>query len=150
VPSHLYLSLACLNCRIILRAISLDIAVTPWRILKLNQGSTIYRRQSIADTNSTSDAAADDWASDSTDDDDWDFDEDADKPRWFSKDVSSTTYEVSSEPRAAPDLVRFTSTVIAEPKSSGVGKTESVYDADYRVLTPPHKETDTAGDEVGI
>jgi len=37
VPSHLYLSLACLNCRIILRAISLDIAVTPWRI-KLNQG----------------------------------------------------------------------------------------------------------------
>lgn len=104
--------------------------------------------QSQPDTNSTpSDAAADDWASDSTDDDDWDFDEDADKTRNVSsqKDVSSTTYEVSSEPKSGSRSGSVYSYSYREPKSSGVGKTESVYDADYRVLTPPHKETDTAG-----
>jgi len=77
---HLYLSLACLNCRIILRAISLDIAVTPWRILKTQPRGNNTPQSIAARHNSTpSDAAADDWASDSTDDDDWDFDEDADK-----------------------------------------------------------------------
>jgi len=41
-----------------------------------------YTAAIAARHNSTpSDAAADDWASDSTDDDDWDFDEDADKTR---------------------------------------------------------------------
>lgn len=102
--------------------------------------------QSQPDTNvsTPSDAAADDWESDSTDDDDWDFDEDADKTRNSSsqKDVS-TSYEVSSEPKSSSRSGSY-SYSYREPKRSGVGKTESVYDADYRVLTPPHKETDPA------
>ena len=28
-----------------------------------------------------------------------------------------------------------------------MGKTESVYDADYRVITPPYRETNTPKDE---
>jgi len=89
VPSHLYLSLACLNCRIILRykpryrrnAVEVQNST--------KEAQYTAASQSQPDTNSTSDAAADDWASDSTDDDDWDFDEDADKHNVSSQKMSA-------------------------------------------------------------
>jgi len=105
--------------------------------------------QSQPDTNSTpSDAAADDWAS-------------VPLMTMIGTLMKTLTSNVSSQkmsalqpmksaanPRAAPDLVRFTPYSYREPKSSGV-ETESVYDADYRVLTPPHKKQIQL-DELGI
>jgi cytoskeletal protein RodZ len=104
------------------------------------------------DTNSVpKDTTDDDWGSNSTDDDDWDF---ADKTENFSsqKDVKdSTTYEVNTEPKSGYRAGSVYSYNYREPRNSGVGKTESVYDADYRVITPPYQppsqEKDTTGEE---
>ena len=100
-----------------------------------------------SNTESTPSDAGDDWDSDSTSDDDWDFEEDADKTRNSSSqdDIrDSTNYEVKQEPKSGYRSGSVYSYNYREPKNSGVGKTESVYDADYRVLTPPYRETDTA------
>lgn len=108
--------------------------------------------------------AADDWGSNSSSNDDWGFEEDTEKRRNdnFADDVNSRSYEVGSEPQ---DNVNSRSyEVSSEPKSSartgsvysysyressnsGVGKTESVYDADYRVITPPRRQPDTVDDD---
>ena len=118
--------------------------------------------------------AADDWGSNSSSNDDWGFEEDTEKTRNdnFVDDVNSRSYEVGSEPK---DNIRDSRSyeVSSEPKSSdaaggslgdhrtgsvysysyressnsGVGKTESVYDADYRVITPPYRQPDTVEDD---
>lgn len=100
-----------------------------------------------SNTEPTPSDASDDWDSDSTTDDDWDFEEDADKTRNSSSqdDIrDSTTYEVKQEPKSGSRSGSVYSYSYREPSNSGVGKTESVYDADYRVITPPYRETDTA------
>jgi len=138
VPSHLYLSLACLNCRIILRAKpryrrnAVEDSKTQPREAQYTAAS-----QSQPDTNSTpSDAAADDWASDSTDDDDWDFDEDADKTRNVSSQKMSALQPMKSaaNPRAAPDLVRFTPQHQASLRVLAAKLSPSMMD--YRVPAP--------------
>ena len=37
----------------------------------------------------------------------------------------------------------FIPTVPSHPKNTGVGKTESIYDADYRVIIPPYQPPST-------
>lgn len=119
--------------------------------------------------------AADDWGSNSTSNDDWGFEEDTQKARNdnFADDVrdsrsyevgsepkdnvqDSRSYEVSSEPKnsdAAGGSLgdHRTGSVYSysyrEAKNSGVGKTESVYDADYRVITPPNRQPDDDDDD---
>lgn len=95
------------------------------------------------DTASPSDAD-DDWESDSNDDD-WNFEEDADKTRNDPQNTvrDSTNYEVNTEPKSGYRSGSVYSYGYREPSNSGVGKTESVYDADYRVIPPPYPETDT-------
>ena len=45
-----------------------------------------------------------------------------------------------NEPRSSDRSDSVYSYSAREPKNSGVGRTESVYDAEYRVLTPPYKQ----------
>lgn len=83
----------------------------------------------------------DDWQESTNDD--WDFEEDADeKPQSPPVDnvQDSRNYEVNSEPKSGSRTGSVYSYSYREPSDSGVGRTESVYDADYRVLTPPYRE----------
>ncbi len=59
----------------------------------------------------------------------------------------STTYEVNTKPKSGYRSGSVYSYNYREPSNSGVGKTESVYDADYRVITPPLQQTDTKQDK---
>lgn len=89
-----------------------------------------------------------DWDSETTDDDDWDVDSANEKQEeaaeFQSSGAKSTTYERSQQPQSSSQTGSVYSYSYQEPRSSGVGKTESVYDADYRVITPPYQPTNTA------
>lgn len=97
------------------------------------------------DTDSTS-SADDDWDTDSTADDDWDFGEVEKTPNTSQPVKDSKSHEVSNEPKTSYQSGAY-SYSYQEPSNSGVGKTESVYDADYRVIKPPYQQTNTAQDD---
>jgi uncharacterized integral membrane protein len=102
------------------------------------------------DTDSTPSDTEDDWDSDSTSDDDWDFEQDTDKTPNFSSQNTvrdSTTYEASTEPKSGYRSGSVYSYSYREPSNSGVGKTESIHDADYRVIAPPYRETDKPAED---
>jgi hypothetical protein len=65
----------------------------------------------------------DDWER-NTNEDDWDVGENLQEK---SPPASSSSYSFSYQ----------------DPKNTAVGKTESVYDADYRVIVPPYKQPNT-------
>lgn len=89
---------------------------------------------------------ADDWSSNSTtDDDDWGFEGDTKKTRDSTPNDVKGTYE-SSQPKSNYQAGAY-SYSDKELTNSSVGKTEAVYDADYRVLTPPYRQPDTAEDD---
>jgi len=69
----------------------------------------------------------DDWER-NTNEDDWDVDENSQEK---SSPSSSSSYSFSYQ----------------DPKNTAVGKTESVYDADYRVIVPPYKQPNTEATE---
>ncbi|MEH1966849.1 LapA family protein [Nostoc sp.] len=85
----------------------------------------------------------DDWETNGSGDDDWNFDErseeaptpnpQAQQPR------DSKTYERESEVKSSSQSGSVYSYSYREPKNTAVGKTESVYDADYRVIIPPYQ-----------
>lgn len=52
-----------------------------------------------------------------------------------------TTYERYQEPKTSYQSGSVYSYGYRDPSNSGVGKTESIYDADYRVINPPRQET---------
>jgi len=82
------------------------------------------------------------WGSGSTSGDDWDFEEETDKaPNVSARNTARdyTNYEVSGEPKSSSRSGSVYSYSYRDPSNSSVGKTESVYDADYRVLTPPYQ-----------
>jgi len=54
-----------------------------------------------------------------------------------SQDSGDKSYEVEQEPKTESWSGSVYSYGYREPSGSGVGQTESVYDADYRVITPP-------------
>ena len=102
-------------------------------------------RSESSNTNSTSSDASD-WDTDSSGDDDWDFDEDAEKTKnsQFKDEVRDpTNYERQQQPKSSQQSGSVYSYGYREPNNSAVGKTESVYDADYRVIVPPPRQTDT-------
>jgi hypothetical protein len=85
----------------------------------------------------------DDWGT-NTNSDDWDFEErqeeEAPKPNsQTQQDRESKNYERQQEPKRSSQSGSVYSYSYREPKNSGVGKTESVYDADYRVIIPPYQ-----------
>lgn len=97
-------------------------------------------------TASTTSDNFNEWESDASDDD-WDFDAKTDKtPKYDTQDPvkDRTNYEVNNEPKSSSRSGSVYSYSYREPSNSGVGKTESVYDADYRVLTPPYQQSNTS------
>ncbi|MFM6011268.1 MAG: LapA family protein [Dolichospermum sp.] len=75
-------------------------------------------------------------ASQFNDQDDWDTNQDQDD--W------DDSENLESVPKTSPESNSRTSSVYSyssqEPKNTAVGKTEAIYDADYRVIIPPHQE----------
>lgn len=93
------------------------------------------------------DADGDDWEEEVAEDDDWgdELEEPRDRTpsrQPFAKDSveERTTYERQQEPKSASRSGSVYSYSYREPRNSGVGKTEAVYDASYRVITPPYQE----------
>ncbi len=96
-------------------------------------------KRQTQDASSNSDPA-DDWLDDPLNDEDWQVEkntEDSENADSYPQD--SRSYEVNSEPKSSKRQGSVYSYSYREPESSGVGKSESVYDADYRVLTPPYR-----------
>ncbi|NWF58588.1 MAG: LapA family protein [Fischerella sp.] len=95
---------------------------------------------------SSQSSAVDDWETDNLNND-WDFEEKAYRestPPPQDTQVrdsigDSKTYERQQEPKTTFQSGSSYSYSYREPKNSGVGKTESVYDADYRVIIPPYQ-----------
>lgn len=111
-------------------------------------------------TDSTPDNVADDWDSNpAANDDDWDFEEDSNKTQANAAQVRDSTDDTSNQPRDVgsrsydnqPKSGERTGSVYSynyrDASNSGVGKTESVYDADYRVITPPYREPEAVADD---
>jgi hypothetical protein len=88
----------------------------------------------------------DDWNTNNQDDD-WNFDEKPEEPsapRQQNSEFSEPkTYERQQEPKSSSQSGSVYSYNYREPKNTAVGKTESVYDADYRVIVPPYQPPTT-------
>jgi hypothetical protein len=86
----------------------------------------------------------DDWGTNSNSDD-WDFQEKQEEApipnSQTQEDRESQNYERQQEPKTSSQSGSVYSYSYREPKNSGVGKTESVYDADYRVIIPPYQSS---------
>ncbi|MDB9316158.1 LapA family protein [Nodularia spumigena] len=107
-----------------------------------------YRTSTAASpTESTPSNAFDDWETNDSRNDDWDFDEqqpEAPTPSPQTPPVrDSQTYERQQEPQSRSQSGSVYSYNYREPKNTAVGKTESVYDADYRVIIPPYEPSTT-------
>lgn len=91
--------------------------------------------------NTTVPPSNNDWETSSTNDD-WDFNQPQESVRGSRPENGSSkdfgTYEHQQEPKTSYQSGSVYSYGYREPKNSGVGKSESVYDADFRVIVPPH------------
>ncbi|MBW4687371.1 MAG: LapA family protein [Komarekiella atlantica HA4396-MV6] len=90
----------------------------------------------------------DDWETNSSGDDDWNFDEKPEQqptPSTKTQQVKdSKTYERQQpEPKSTSESGSVYSYSYREPKNTAAGKTESIYDADYRVIIPPYQPPTT-------
>lgn len=92
-------------------------------------------------TESSTSNAFDDWETNEGSSDDWDFDEQqppTPQPRPQTPPVrDSQTYERPQTPESSSQSGSVYSYSYRQPKNTAAGKTESVYDADYRVIIPP-------------
>lgn len=86
----------------------------------------------------------DDWETEGNNQD-WDFEE----KRPQTPVAQSPSYERPQTPKTVSQSGSVYSYGYRDPKNTGVGKTESVYDADYRVIIPPYQSqtTDTEEDD---
>ena len=91
--------------------------------------------------------AFDDWETSDSRNDDWDFDQQQPEAPTSSPQTppvrDSQTYERQQEPQSRSQSGSVYSYNYREPKNTAVGKTESVYDADYRVIIPPYEPPTT-------
>ncbi|BAT55449.1 unknown protein [Nostoc sp. NIES-3756] len=109
-------------------------------------------KEAASKTNYAASDEFDDWETNSADDD-WDIE---DKPREATTTKSqpdsfsdSSTYERPQQPKSGSQSGSTYSYSYREPKNTAAGKTESVYDADYRVIIPPYQPPtkDTTDDD---
>lgn len=94
---------------------------------------------------STTNDAIDDWSTDNTSNDDWSFGDTPAENLSSDSRQEPKTYEVSPPPpnTASDSVYSYT-----RDRNSGVGRTESIYDADYRVIKPPYGAANpTQGDD---
>jgi hypothetical protein len=83
----------------------------------------------------------DDWDIDGTSND-WDFEEqrkEKSSPRPQATEEKDWQDQRQPEPKTSSKADSAYSYSYREPKNSGAGKTESIYDADYRVIVPPYQ-----------
>ncbi len=89
----------------------------------------------------------DDWETNGSRDDDWNFDEDSQEASTPNPQTQqprdSKTYERQSEVKSSSASGSVYSYSYREPKNTAAGKTESIYDADYRVIIPPYQPPTT-------
>ncbi|WP_373526174.1 LapA family protein [Nostoc sp.] len=89
----------------------------------------------------------DDWETNGSRDDDWNFDEDSQEAPTPNPQTQqprdSKTYERQSEVKSSSASGSVYSYSYREPKNTAAGKTESIYDADYRVIIPPYQPPTT-------
>ncbi|MBD2071713.1 hypothetical protein H6F93_30045 [Leptolyngbya sp. FACHB-671] len=76
-----------------------------------------------------------------------DWEEEPDAPPPSPAQPQQTDYEVRRDPKTSYQSGSVYSYSYREPSDSGVGKTESVYDADYRVIIPPARSLDELDNE---
>lgn len=85
-------------------------------------------------------------------DEDWDFDEEPAAATFNQQDFERdevrgvqesdrTSYEVKQEPKTSSKTGSVYSYSYREPTVPGVGKPDEVYDANYRIITPPYQKT---------
>ena len=106
--------------------------------------SNTYSKQPTQESSNS----ADDWLEDSRDDQDWQYEKNTqnlDNTDSYPQD--SRSYEVNNEPKSSKRQGSVYSYSYREPKTSEARKTDSVYDADYRVLQPPYKSPDPVRDD---
>ncbi|WP_392531343.1 LapA family protein [Nostoc sp. C117] len=88
----------------------------------------------------------DDWETNSSGDD-WNFDEKSEEAPTPNPQTQqsrdSKTYERQSQPKSSSGSGSVYSYSYREPKNTAAGKTESIYDADYRVIIPPYQPPTT-------
>ncbi|HLO52189.1 MAG TPA: hypothetical protein VK211_27565 [Kamptonema sp.] len=99
------------------------------------------RNQGNVEFSSRTEEIEDDWVEGSssfTQNDDW-GDEAEQVPPSRKEDIAEnpSNYEFRQEPKTQSWLGSVYSFGYREPQNTGVGKTESVYDANFRVITPP-------------
>ncbi len=109
-----------------------------------------YTKQPVEDTSSSD--RADDWLEDPLNDEDWNYEEntvDSKSDSTTSYPQDSRSYEANSEPKSSKrqGSVYSYSYREEEAENSSAGKSESVYDADFRVLTPPYKSPNSVRDD---
>jgi hypothetical protein len=99
--------------------------------------STVYNNKTTKDNTNTF-SREDDWDLDGTSED-WDF-EDRQKSS-SNPEKQDRIRDDEYEPRQTTNSSKTDTSYSyssREPKNSGAGKTESIYDADYRVIVPPY------------
>lgn len=102
--------------------------------------SSSSQRQPFRQNDDTTTNEFDDWETDINQADDWDFQAPPQTPK-----RKTYTSEPESQNVSRPESVYSYSS--QEPKNTGVGKTESIYDADYRVIVPPYQPATTSESE---
>jgi uncharacterized integral membrane protein len=103
-----------------------------------------YRPSPTANkTETTNSNAFDDWETNDSDNDDWGFNEQPTPAPPPQREPKPQTYERQQEPISGSQSGSVYSYSYREPKNTAVGKTESVYDADYRVIIPPYQPPTT-------
>jgi hypothetical protein len=104
--------------------------------------SAPFTSASSASQNKAASEEFDDWENNNTNDD-WDFEEQPQQtppPKPKTQPVRDfEPDERQAEPKSSSQSGSVYSYSYREPKNTAVGKTESVYDADYRVIVPPYK-----------
>ena len=109
-----------------------------------SSGSNYTTSTSQPKTDSNPREELDDWESNSSND--WDLEQETEvrdktpKPEPQDTVRDDKNYEVNNEPKSSYRDGSY-SYSYQKPSNSGVGRTESIYDADYRVLTPPLRQT---------
>ncbi|WP_353931023.1 LapA family protein [Okeanomitos corallinicola TIOX110] len=101
-----------------------------------NIPSSSSSQASVGKNDDGEDDDFDDWDLDDNQADDWDFEE----TRQVTQPQTTPDKTTSKNSARSDSVYSYNSQT---PKNTGVGKTESVYDADYRVIIPPYPSSTT-------
>lgn len=111
--------------------------------------TSTYQNYSYAAASSSSTSASNTSSSNLNSDREWEEEDDDEDSSYDSStssvasDVSDRNYEAKQEPTTTYRSGSVYSYGYKNPSNSSDGKTESVYDAEYRVITPPYRPLDT-------